>query len=764
MSPKRSALVALVVLVATAMPVSAAPREDAPGSLPRVTQGPRPGPPILYAPPAESRLLENGPRWDADPLMISGAEAYRDGEFVYQDFLYDDHGPNTTNEPMAPPEPRPPTPVFGGMTGDVVYPTDAARYGFNAADLVELRIDADATSVAYRFTLNTLLVPDSTAVAVGIDTDGGAEETDWGHGIGNLGPVDLEHVLYTDGISASLDDTEVQVATDTTRNQIEVVVPRDVLDPGTGTWAHYAVTGIADGEGGFVPLADEPSETEPGGAHGSDAPPIFNVAFRYEADGDEPFYRSINPESLGTRSVGAGHWRDHGQARAIAARDISAFAAEVDFAAMAEGATSSNAPATGYMNRIYVSSLDLGEGVADERPWLLGNLQPYSVYIPESYEEGSPTPLTLILHSLSCTLNQFAVHAPNIYQDLAEERGAIALTTMGRGDDGWYLAEAEVDLFEAWADLAGNYTLDPERVAVNGYSMGGYGTFRMATMWPDLFGKAFPVVGPPAEGIKLVAESDDGDPTNTFHVLDNVRNIPFMIWNGAADELVPIAGTVTHAQRLEDLGYRFVQNIFTADHFLLSEVDDWSRGAEFLGDAAVNLDPAQVTFRVMPAADYPDLGLVHDHAYWVWDVRMRDEVGDPSTGLVDVRSLAFGEGGPEVETVRGGGVSPLPYVERGVAWSEVPTADPVNGLEVTLTNVATVTLGLTRARIDPRQVVTIDVASDGPAVLNLEAPWHPHARVVDSASGEAVSFERDRNVITIHLEEGERTLTIVPKG
>ena len=431
---------------------------------------------------------------------------------------------------------------------------------------------------------------------------------------------------------------------------------------------------------------------------------------------------------------------------------------------MAEKAESSNVPSTGYMNRIYVSSLGLGEGVADERPWLLGNLQPYSVYIPESYSEGAPTPLVLILHSLSCTLNQFAVHAPNIYSDLAEERGAIALTTMGRGDDGWYLAEAEVDLFEAWADLARNYTLDPDRVAVNGYSMGGYGTFRAATMWPDLFGRAFPVVGPPAEGIKLVAESDDGDPTNTFHVLDNVRNIPFMIWNGVADELVPIAGTVTHAQRLDDLGYRFVQNVFTADHFLLSEVDDWTRGAEFLGDAAVNRDPAHVTFRVMPAADYPDLGLVHDHAYWVWDVRMRDEVGDPATGLVDVRSLAFGEGEPQTEAVQGGGVSPLPYVERGVAWSEVPPAETANALDLTLANVAAATLGLDRARIDQRQVVTIDVASDGPAVLTLEGRWHPRTTVLDADSGEVVAYTLDRHLLAIHLEEGERTLTIVPKG
>jgi hypothetical protein len=292
--------------------------------------------------------------------------------------------------------------------------------------------------------------------------------------------------------------------------------------------------------------------------------------------------------------------------------------------------------------------------------------------------------------------------------------------------------------------------------------MGGYGTFRMTTMWPDLFGKAFPVVGPQAEGIKVLAEPDDGDATNTFHVLDNVRNIPFFIWNGAADELVPVAGTVTHAQRLDDLGYRFVQDVFAADHFLLSEVDDWSRGAEFLGDAAVTRDPAHVTFRVMPEADYPDLGLVHDHAYWVWDVQMRDEVGDPSTGLVDVRSLAFGEGSPVTEDVRGGGAFPLPYAERGVAWSEVPAEEAANALDLSLTNVAAATLGLTRARIDPSQAVTLEVATDGPTLLGLEAPWDGGTTVLDATSGEPVPFDLDDDVLTIPLENGGHTLTILP--
>src|SRR5438093_13644167 len=55
-------------------------------------KGPRPGPDVLYGTPAAAPQLENVGVWSAAPILVSGASAYRGGEFLYQDFLYDDHG------------------------------------------------------------------------------------------------------------------------------------------------------------------------------------------------------------------------------------------------------------------------------------------------------------------------------------------------------------------------------------------------------------------------------------------------------------------------------------------------------------------------------------------------------------------------------------------------------------------------------------------------------------------------------------------------
>src|SRR5437868_10620009 len=90
------------IALACALPTAA--RADN-ASLPSVASGPLPGPAILYEPPATAPQLTNAGIWQAAPILVSGATAYRNGEFLYQDFLYDDHGANggqrDPNDPRA---------------------------------------------------------------------------------------------------------------------------------------------------------------------------------------------------------------------------------------------------------------------------------------------------------------------------------------------------------------------------------------------------------------------------------------------------------------------------------------------------------------------------------------------------------------------------------------------------------------------------------------------------------------------------------------
>src|SRR3954454_17636290 len=104
---------------AAAAPAHAASLYDGPG--------PRPGPDILYAPAAVAPQLTNAAPWKADPILVSGATAYRQGEFLYQDFLYDDHGANQAPDPA---DPRTAGNLFSKP--DCTYPSPTDRKYANA--------------------------------------------------------------------------------------------------------------------------------------------------------------------------------------------------------------------------------------------------------------------------------------------------------------------------------------------------------------------------------------------------------------------------------------------------------------------------------------------------------------------------------------------------------------------------------------------------------------------------------------------------------
>ncbi len=602
----------MAVSAVVASPVPGAAQAAAPGaaaSLPTVSSGARPGPDVLYAPAPEVPQLQNrDPRFEAEPLLVSGTEAYVDGEYLYQDFLYDDYGADTDASGGG---------SLSESVGDITYPTDRDRFAGNAADIVELRTDVEPDSVAYRITLNSLLDPEVPIVALAFDTDQDpATGTDALPGdpgapfpgtdeVLTIRGADAEHTTF----GAEPGTTELEVDTDLEANQLTVVVPRDVSDP-SGTWTTTVAAGLHDpATGGWLLPGTTATATEPGGASPLALSPtgIFNLGFRF----DEPVLGANTPP-------------DTAQAEALADGDPTRFAHDIDFDVLDAGTDRTAVPTTGTQIRIFGSRLELGEGRdLSTFPAYLGQLQPYSLYVPSTYDPSDPAGLTLDLHSLGQQHWQY--NGSEGIQQLGEQRGDLVVTPLARGPDGWYQHEAEVDVFELWNDVARHFALDPDRVALSGYSMGGYGTYRLAGLWPDLFGRAFSVGGPPGEGVCLPpAPPSGGIETLSNLWLENVRNIPFLNVVAGQDQLVPIVGP--RAQNLgapelgsegfEQLGYRFRFVTYNpAEHFTLALLGyDIPYAPDFLGESRVDRDPRHVTFARVPASDDADLGLVHDHA------------------------------------------------------------------------------------------------------------------------------------------------------
>jgi hypothetical protein len=224
-----------------------------------------------------------------------------------------------------------------------------------------------------------------------------------------------------------------------------------------------------------------------------------------------------------------------------------------------------------------------------------------------------------------------------------------------------------------------------------------------------------------------------------------VRHVPFLNVAAAGDLAVPLVGPRAQSlgapelgiRGLDQLGYRFRFVVYIpADHGTLAALGyDIPMAAQFLGESKLERHPAHVSFVSAPEADDAALSLVHDHAYWVSGLRLA--VSPSGRGVIEAVSSASGQGDPPSHPGRGGGASPVPYVEVNRTWGDVPTMAPENRLALTLTNLGAATFDLAGAGLDAGRPLTVAVTADAPAELHLAGRFPPGS-VVRAADGKVV--------------------------
>src|SRR4051794_10380337 len=303
----RWGLIAVAAALCAAAPAHAASLYDGPG--------PRPGPDILYAPAATAPQLTNAAPWRASPILVSGATAYRQGEFLYQDFLYDDHG---AAEAFDPADPRTAGNLFSKPNGSYTYPTDP-KYANDAADFVELRVKPLPDATAFRITLNTMKDPSLVAFSIAIGGTPGVA-LPFPDGANVRAPADLFLTVHPNAAGTLVADlvhasggTPVagpapSVAVDTTRRQVEVRVPHADWNPAGQVVRLAAGVGLWDKSAGRYLLPQPTADsTHPGGSGQAAAPAaFFNIAFR----NDEPMPAIKDPFNT---AISPSWWRDKEQ-------------------------------------------------------------------------------------------------------------------------------------------------------------------------------------------------------------------------------------------------------------------------------------------------------------------------------------------------------------------------------------------------------------------------------------------------------------------
>jgi len=162
----------------------------------------------------------------------------------------------------------------------------------------------------------------------------------------------------------------------------------------------------------------------------------------------------------------------------------------------------------------------------------------YLLCVPEGYAESDqPWPLVLFLHGKGergDDLDLVAVHGPPKHAAAGESFPFILVSPQCPDDDWWTSVRQITALNALLDDIIDRYRVDEDRVYLTGLSMGGFGTFALATAAPDRFAAMAPICG-------------GGEP----FAAETMSHIPTWVFHGAQDEVVPLKRSQEMVDALE---------------------------------------------------------------------------------------------------------------------------------------------------------------------------------------------------------------------
>ncbi len=192
---------------------------------------------------------------------------------------------------------------------------------------------------------------------------------------------------------------------------------------------------------------------------------------------------------------------------------------------------------TGVVRRAFRSRLD-------------GTLQPYTVRVPRDHDPARRRPLIVFLHGSGS--DESSIPRAGVLS-----RGdAYELCPRARGTSHAYVTpEAQTDIGEAMADVARNYPVDPDRIVLAGFSMGGYGVYRTFWQTPAPFRGLAVFAGHPDLGNRWTGSTEHPnflDPAT----LAAFAGAPIFVFHGRRDRNTPFELTERLVDALRHAGAR----------------------------------------------------------------------------------------------------------------------------------------------------------------------------------------------------------------
>ena len=160
----------------------------------------------------------------------------------------------------------------------------------------------------------------------------------------------------------------------------------------------------------------------------------------------------------------------------------------------------------------------------------------YTILVPEGYTRTTPAPLVVMLH-YGGEVTPF--YGRGMIDGLAapafQALRAVVISPDSLGG-AWTTEQNHAAVIWLARAVMQRYAIDPKKVVLSGYSMGGIGTWFIGSKNQDLFTAAIPIASAPAGG------SD--------------WRIPLYVIHSRDDEILPIAPVRDHVTKLKAGGAR----------------------------------------------------------------------------------------------------------------------------------------------------------------------------------------------------------------
>jgi len=232
-----------------------------------------------------------------------------------------------------------------------------------------------------------------------------------------------------------------------------------------------------------------------------------------------------------------------------------------------------------------------------------GSSASYVLFVPESYDPSRRRPLIIALHGAGGTGDQYVL----TWVREAQRRGWLVLAPTGDQRTGWNAAAGREILLRTLRDVREHFNVDPNRVFIDGTSMGAQGAWQYALQEPDLFAG-------------LVSRSGAVRPLTQL-LLPNARNMSVYIVHGLKDTMVPLDNIKGVRRALIRLGCN-VELRLDPKSGHSTFVAETPRIMEWMSARSRDPYPKEVRF-ALRTLDRP-------RCYWLKAELLSDEVFDPS--------------------------------------------------------------------------------------------------------------------------------------